>query len=185
MATATRVVTDTPNSFTVVDFSEGAPNIVICTSPTASFYKFLHNLDAESYPLSTRIFHDRMELHKFGIENVYDNVWGYNPLQAIWKRRDTTTDQWYVSAFIVNELYEPRFGKYVCLDKDVVELDVRPVPCFFKAHGYGSIQYCGTWTFARQLETPEPFLYVLNGRERVVVYTVSLTSYDDRWGPRA
>lgn len=189
VATAVVVSPDTAESFRDVDFSTGVPDFVIRTSRTVSFYSFLHGSDSESFPLSTLAFKNRKELHAHGLENVHNNdavAWGYNPIAALWFGRDSTTDQRYVCAIVINEEYEPRFGKVLCTRKDVVELDVRPVPCFLKGSGYGSIRYCGTWTFQLHRETSQqPFLYVTNGCQRGAIYNMSLDSYDDRWGARA
>lgn len=182
------VSTDAAESFRDVDFSEGVPDFVIQTSRSSSFYSFLHNSNPESYPLSTIQFKNRPELHKHGLEKIYSNdaaAWGYDRVKAQWFGRDSTTNQRYVCAIIINEEYEPRFGHYFCPRKDIVELDVRPIPCFLKGSGYGCIRYCGTWTFQLHRETSQPFVYVTNGAQRSTVYKMALDSYDDRWGVRA
>mgnify|MGYP004225952285 CR=1 FL=1 len=189
VATTVVVSEDTMESFRDVDFSEGVPDFVIRTSRTVSFYSFLHDSDSESYPLSTLAFKNRRELHAHGLENVHNNstvAWGFDKVKALWFGRDPITNQRYVCAIIINEEYEPRFGKLFCPRKDIVELDVRPVPCFLKGSGYGSIRYCGTWTFQLHRETSQqPFLYVANGCQRGAIYNITLDSYDDRWGARA
>tara|TARA_B110001450_G_scaffold18786_1_gene17239 strand:- start:25078 stop:26025 length:948 start_codon:yes stop_codon:yes gene_type:complete len=182
------MTTDTLESFHAVDFSHGTSDVVICTSRKTSFYTFLHNMDSQSFPLSTIIFKNRMQLHKFGLERIHDNndvAWGFNKINAVWFGRNITTDRRFVCALVINEEYEPRFGHYLCLDRDIVELDVQPVPCFLKGIGYGSIRYCGTWNIERYRESSEEFMYVSKGRARSVVYKISLASYDDRWGVRA
>ncbi len=182
------VSTDTVESFRDVDFTEGVPDFVIQTSRSASFYSFLHTSNPESYPLSTIEFKNRRELHQHGLEKIYSNdaaAWGFDKIKALWFARDSTTNQRYVCALIINEEYEPRFGNYFCSRKDIVEMDVRPIPCFLKGRGYGSIRYCGTWTFQLQRETSQPFVYVTNGCQRGAVYKMTLDSYDDRWGVRA
>ena len=182
------VSADEVESFRNVDFSEGVPDFVIRTSRTASFYNFLHTSDSESYPLSTIAFKNRGQLYAHGLETVYNNdavAWGYNPITALWFGRDSTTNQRYVCAILINEEYEPRFGHYLCLRKDIVEMDVRPIPCFLKGRGYGSIRYCGTWTFQLQRETSQSFVYVTKGCHRGAIYKMTLNSYDDRWGARS
>jgi hypothetical protein len=181
------VTHDTVDSFRDIDLSTGVPDFAIRTSRTASFYSFLHGSDSEAYPLSTLEFNNRKQLHAHGLENVHNSstvAWGFDRVKALWFGRDATTNQRYVCAIIVNELYEARFGKIFCLRKDIVELDVRPVPCFLKSGG--SIRYCGTWTFQLHLETSQqPFIYVIGGCPRGAMYGMSLESYDDRWGARA
>lgn len=182
------VATDTVESFRDVNFSENMPEFVIRTSRAASFYSYLHTTDSESYPLSTIVFKNRTQLHEHGLQKIYNNdttAWGYDKIKALWFGRDSTTDQRYVCAIVINEEYEPRFGHYFCARKDVVELDVRPVPCFLKGSGYGSIRYCGTWTFTLQRETSQPFAYVTKGCHRGAVYKMTLDSYDERWGARS
>jgi len=181
------ISTDSVESFRDVDFSEGVPDVVIRTSHAVSFYSFLHGSNSESYPLSTLAFQNRIQLRDHGLQKVYNNdtaVWRYDKIKALWFGRDPTTNQRYICAIIINEKYEPRFGKVFCTRKDVVELDVRPIPCFLKGSG-SSIRYCGTWTFQLHRETSQPFMYVTNGCQRSASYNMSLDSYDDRWGARA
>lgn len=186
--TAVAVSADEVESFRDVNFSEGVPDFVIRTSRTVSFYSFLHDSNPESYPLSTLAFKNRTQLHEHGLANIYNNdavAWGYDKIKALWFGRDSTTNQRYVCAIIINEEYEPRFGHYFCSRRDIVELDVRPIPCFLKGSGYGSIRYCGTWTFQLQRETSQPFVYVVKGCQRGAIYKMTLDSYDDRWGARS
>jgi len=182
------VSTDEAESFRDVNFSEGVPDFVIRTSRAVSFYSFLHDSDSESYPLSTLAFKNRKQLHEHGLANIYNNdatAWGYDKIKALWFGRDSTTNQRYVCAIIINEEYEPRFGHYFCSRKDIVELDVRPIPCFLKGTGYGSIRYCGTWTFQLEREMSQPFVYVTKGCQRGAIYKMALHTYDDRWGARS
>jgi len=181
------VSADAAESFRDVNFSENMPEFVIRTSRAASFYSFLHTSNPESYPLSTIAFKNRTQLHEHGLQKIHNNdaaAWGYDKIKALWFARDRTTDQRYVCAIIINEEYEPRFGHYFCARKYVVELDIRPIPCFLKGSGNGSIRYCGTWTFTLERETPQPFVYVTNGCHRGAIYKITLDSYDDRWGAR-
>lgn len=185
---AVAVSSDATDTFRAVDFSEGVPNFVIQTSRTTSFYSFLHTSDSESYPLSTIAFKNRKQLHEHGLEKIYNNdavAWGYDRIKALWFGRDSTTNQRYVCAIIINEEYEPRFGHYFCSRRDIVEMDVRPIPCFLKGSGYGSIRYCGTWTFQLEREMAQPFMYVTKGCQRGAIYSMTFDSYDDRWGARA
>jgi hypothetical protein len=182
------VSADATESFRGVDFYEGVPDFVIQTSRSASFYSFLHTLNPESFPLSTVAFKNRLQLRQHGLDKIYNNdtaAWGYDRVKTLWFGRDSTTNQRFVCAIVINEEYEPRFGHYFCSRKDIVEMDVRPIPCFLKGRGYGSILYCGTWSFQLQREMSQPFVYVTNGCQRGAAYKMTLDSYDDRWGTRA
>ena len=174
--------------FRDVDLLTAAPDFVIQPVRTNSFYQSLHNNDSNAFPLSTTSFPNRLELYDYGLKNVHNNdttVWGFNRVQVRWYGRHVATNQRFVCALIINEMHEPRFGQFFCPSYDIVELDTAPVPCFMNCNGYGCIRYCGTWTFQRARESAEDFMYVTKSRPRSVVYKMTLSSYDDRWGANA
>lgn len=176
------------DEFRHVDLSSTAPDFVIKPVRTNSFYRSLHNSDSNAFPLSTTSFSNRYELHEYGLKNVHNNdatVWGFNRVQVRWYGRHVATNQRFVCALIINELHEPRFGQFFCPSYDIVELDATPVQCFLNCNGYGCIRYCGTWTFQRVRESAEDFIYVTRSRPRNVIYKMTLSSYDDRWGTNA
>lgn len=172
-------------TFRHVDLTTTTPEFVIRPVRTNSFYQSLHNNDPNAFPLSTTSFSNRRDLYDYGLKNVHNNdtsVWGFNRVQVQWYGRHAMTNQRFICALIINEIHEPRFGHFFCLSRDFVELDTAPVPCFMNCNGYGCIRYCGTWTFQRVRESTDAFIYVVKSRPRNVIYKMTLTSYDDRWG---
>jgi hypothetical protein len=127
-------------------------------------------------------FDTRRDVYDRGLTHYPQGDWNYHPIRSTWLARDSWTNQQFVCAFFVNEVYEPRFGTFLCPDPDCPDLTVRPVPCFIRRRGCQELLYCGTWSFHLQREEEHPFVYVNGTRPRNTVYRTTLTSYDKHWG---
>ena len=103
-----------------------------------SYYTALHQNDPTSFPLSERVFSNREEVHAHGAAFYDLQRWGYNRLRAQWLYEENGAKR--ISALIVNETYEPRWGRYFCTDdcsaRGTIEwqedLQIHPVPVFLK-----------------------------------------------------
>ena len=176
------IVTDDPTHFHAVDFATGVPEFVL--SGSASFYRALHRDDSTSFPLSRFTFKNRDALREYGLNAVHGGDttrWRFNRVQAVSYGRNSTTNQRYVCALIINERHEPRFGYFFCPNPDYPDIDVQPVPCFLKNLRDTRLAYCGTWAFERLTDLPEGIQYVLNSRPRSIVYRMSLVAYERQW----
>lgn len=172
---------DTDARFAEVDFSEGIPAFAL-EKRGASFYNSSHTQHPATFPLSSVCFSTRRDVYDHGLTNFPNGEWKYHPMRSAWLARDSMTNQQFVCALVVNEVYEPRFGLFLCPDPDCPDLTVRPVPCFIKRRGYQELLYCGTWSFHLQREEEQPFVYVNDTRARKTVYRTTLASYDNHWG---
>ena len=133
---------------------------------------------------------------EYGAQHVHADApgtWRFEKIRTFWTHADPDTGRTRVSALVVNEVHEPRWGELLLLDTAVSRADEERVrdlleseiPCFLTRKGqYNDIRYCGHWTFRAEREVPS-FLYVTNSRPRSRALRMQLARYDDRWGATA
>ena len=172
---------------------DGRPQTVLQQSRNVSFYTALHASDPAAHPLSSVSFPNRRALFEYGAQHVYADApgtWRFEKIRTFWTHADPDTGRTRVSALVVNEVHEPRWGELLLLDTAVSRADEERVrdlleseiPCFLTRKGqYNDIRYCGHWTFRAEREVPS-FLYVTNSRPRSRALRMQPAPYDDRWG---
>ena len=178
----------------VVLDSDNIPTQTFACLQRHSFYRALHADDPSAFPLSSRVFANRKKLFEHGV-SLQMSPWEFNKSLPFWLHNDPTTKRKCVHAIFIKEKYEPRWGRYLCLEESVSiaamewkdDLQTHPVSVFIDNVRKNELRYCGHWNFERITDprSTRSFDYVKGStvRRRNIVFRVSLASYDDRWGP--